>query len=80
MRVRGLVYYAWPSQNFRAQQSCKLSIQKLYLIVRGGVERCECVSCIAEAVRHHAYVFLLHAVAAAAVAGTTNEDSGVKGW
>ena len=42
--------------------------------MRGGVERCESVSCITEAVRHHAYVFFLHAVVS-----TTSEASGGQG-
>lgn len=65
--------------------SCQAVLQVKYpeaicLIVQGGVERCEYVSCIIEAVKHHEYVFLLHAVAAAAVASITSKASGVKGW
>ena len=65
--------------------SCQAVLQvkypeAIYLIVQGGVERCEYVSCIIEAVKHHEYVFLLHAVAAAAVASITSKASWVKGW
>lgn len=49
--------------------------------VSGWSERpklCECVSYITEAVRHHAYVFLFHAVGSAA--GTASKESEVEGW
>lgn len=60
-----------------------LSMQKPSLMARDGVERpklWEFVSCITEAVRHHAYVFLFHAVAAAAAAVPTSKASEVEGW